>query len=94
MPKITIYTTPYCPYCIRAKALLTKKQAVFAEIDVWHRPDLRQWLARVSGQRTVPQVFINGRPVGGFTELDDLDRAGELDALLTEGPGSFDPLPR
>jgi glutaredoxin 3 len=91
---VLIYTTAYCPYCIRAKALLSRKRAAFTEIDVASRPDLRDWIADASGQSTVPQVFINGRPVGGFTDLAELDEAGELDTLLAEAPGDFDPLPR
>jgi glutaredoxin 3 len=88
---VTIYTTDYCPYCTRAKALLTKKQAQFKEVKVDTRDDLRSWLASASGQRTVPQIFINGESVGGFTELADLDRKGELDRRLRESPGAGAP---
>ena len=83
---VIIYTTDYCPYCVRAKGLLTKKQVPFKEVKVDTREDLRSWLMSASGQRTVPQIFINGEPVGGFTELADLDRKGVLDRKLAEAP--------
>lgn len=81
---VTIYTTGYCGFCHRAKRLLAQKSAKFTEIDVDERPDLRRWLAETSGQRTVPQVFINGRSVGGFSDISALDARGELDKLLSE----------
>ena len=81
-PKITIYTTPYCPYCHSAKALLKRKGAAFDEIDV-QEPALRQRMVVLAhGQRTVPQIFIGGTHVGGSDELHDLDREGGLDPLL------------
>src|SRR4051812_8953589 len=80
--KVIIYTTPWCGFCHRAKQLLAQKNAAFTEIDVEDRPDLRSFLASTSGQRTVPQVFINGEPVGGFTDIAELDEQGELDRLL------------
>jgi glutaredoxin 3 len=83
---VTIYVTAYCGFCIRAKRLLTEKGARFTEINVEGRGDLRTWLRQVSGQHTVPQVFINGRSVGGFTDVASLDEAGELDPLLDEEP--------
>ena len=83
---VLIYLTDWCPYCQRAKALLTKKKAAFTEVDVDDRPDLRSWLVSASGQRTVPQIFINGQPVGGSSELDALDRQGKLDRLLAVAP--------
>ncbi|MEP7120342.1 MAG: glutaredoxin 3 [Byssovorax sp.] len=83
---VLIYLTEWCPYCQRAKALLTRKKTAFTEIDVDDRPDLRSWLVSASGQRTVPQIFINGQPVGGSSELDALDRQGKLDRLLAEPP--------
>jgi glutaredoxin 3 len=84
---VIIYTTEYCPYCVRAKSLLEKKGASYEEIDVGDRPDLRSWLIETSKQRTVPQVFINGVPVGGFTDIAELDRKGALTRLLSEDPG-------
>jgi glutaredoxin 3 len=89
---VLIYLTDWCPFCQRAKALLTKKKAKFTEVDVDDRPDLRSWLASASGQRTVPQVFINGQPVGGYTDLEKIDRQGKLDALLAEAPTPGDPV--
>jgi len=88
---VTIYTTDYCPYCVRAKALLQKKKVAFKEVNVETRDDLRSWLVSASGQRTVPQIFINGQSVGGFTELADLDRRGELDRRLAEAPDTAAP---
>jgi glutaredoxin 3 len=89
---VLIYLTDWCPFCQRAKALLAKKKAKFTEVDVDDRPDLRSWLASASGQRTVPQVFINGQPVGGYTDLEKIDRQGKLDALLAEAPAKGDPV--
>lgn len=85
---VTIYTTAYCGFCSRAKQLLMQKKVKFTEIDVGDRPDLRQWMAQVSGQRTVPQVFINGKSVGGFSDIDALDRRGQLDPMLAEAPSA------
>jgi glutaredoxin 3 len=89
---VLIYLTDWCPYCQRAKALLTKKRASFTEVDVDDRPELRSWLVSASGQRTVPQIFINGQPVGGSSELDALDRQGKLDRLLAEAPAKDSPV--
>jgi glutaredoxin 3 len=83
---VLIYLTSWCPYCHAAKELLGEKNARVAEVDVDGRQDLRAWLVKATGQRTVPQVFINGKPVGGFSDISALDRAGELDALLAEAP--------
>jgi glutaredoxin 3 len=83
MPDITIYTTPLCPYCQMAKALLRKKNALFTEIDVSGDPALRQtMMARASGRRTVPQIFIGSTHVGGCDDLHALEAAGKLDPLL------------
>ena len=84
---VTIYTTPYCPYCIQAKSLLNRKKVAFDEIDVSGRTDLRGWLLQVSKQRTVPQIFINGASIGGYSELSELDDEGSLNRLLSEDPG-------
>lgn len=92
---VTIYTTSYCPYCVRAKALLAKKGASYTEIECTGREDLRTWLVGASGQRTVPQVFVNGRSVGGFSDLAVLEKAGSLAALLDAPPSPQDrPTPR
>jgi glutaredoxin 3 len=83
MPKIKIYTTPICPYCFRAKALLQEKGAVFDEVDVYMDSDARREMeSRANGRRTVPQIFIGDRHVGGYDDLYELDRSGELAPLL------------
>ena len=83
MPRIIIYTTPICPYCVRAKALLKKKGAVFEEIDVFMNVEARREMEKNAGGRyTVPQIFIGERHVGGCDDLYALERAGELDPLL------------
>jgi glutaredoxin 3 len=84
MAKVTIYTTSICPYCQMAKQLLSRKGVAFEEIDVAGKPALRAELQVKSGGRnTVPQIWIGERHVGGCDDLYELDRAGELDALLT-----------
>lgn len=84
MAKVEIYTTPTCGYCRRAKQLLTTKGVAFQEIDAEGKPELREWLRQRTGRHTVPQIFINGTSVGGFDDINALDRAGKLDALLAE----------
>jgi glutaredoxin 3 len=84
--QVTIYTTDWCSFCRQAKRLLTQKNAAFTEIDVDGRPDLRSFLKSASGQRTVPQVFINGESIGGYSELAALDRRRALDRLLAAPP--------
>ena len=92
---VHIYLTSWCPYCVAAKKLLQQKKVDLSEIDVDGRQDLRRWLVSASGQRTVPQVFINGQPAGGFSDLQALDEGGELDRLLAESPDKDAPaLPR
>jgi glutaredoxin 3 len=86
MSNIKIYTTPICPYCVRAKALLKKKGASFDEIDVFMDADARQEMEdRSNGRRTVPQIFIGDRHVGGCDDLYALENQGELDPLLKVG---------
>ena len=80
--EVKVYTTNTCPYCFRAKALLAKRNVPFDEVDVSSDPDKRMWLVKESGMRTVPQIFIDGKPVGGSDELHALDRSGELEKLL------------
>jgi glutaredoxin 3 len=85
MRPVEIYTTPYCPYCHAAKRLLQKKGAAYAEIDVSKDPDLRAKMTqRAGGRRTVPQIFIDGRHVGGSDDLHELDYAGKLDPMLAD----------
>lgn len=82
MSKITIYTTPICGFCVRAKQLLKKKGAAFDEIDVFMDADKRREMEDRSGRHTVPQIFIGERHVGGCDDLYDLERQGGLDPLL------------
>ncbi|KAB2911492.1 MAG: glutaredoxin 3 [Hyphomicrobiaceae bacterium] len=83
MNKVTIYTTPFCPYCLMAKRLLTQKGAAFEEINVSGDWALREELiAKSGGRRTVPQIWIGDTHVGGYDDLHALDRAGKLDPLL------------
>jgi glutaredoxin 3 len=82
MAEVRIYTTTYCGYCHAAKALLKERGAPFEEIDCSQDPERRRWLIEQTGQRTVPQIFIGGVPIGGFSELSALDRQGKLAALL------------
>lgn len=83
MPEVEIYTQPWCPYCARAISLLNGKGVAFREIKAPHGSAERQDSIRRSGGRTtVPQIFIDGRHIGGSDDLAALDRAGKLDALL------------
>ena len=82
MPEITVYTTPFCPYCVRAKRLLEKTGVPFTDIGVMGKPDLRREMEARSGGYTVPQIFIDGEPIGGSDELAAFERAGELDRML------------
>ena len=84
MAKIEIYTTPWCGYCARAKALLEKKGAAFEETDVMEDAVKRSEMRERSRRTTVPQIFINGQHVGGSDELAALEQAGKLDALLAQ----------
>ena len=77
-----IYTTPYCPYCVRAKRLLERKGVRYEEIDVAGDDEARTDLAERTGQRTVPQIFIGEEHVGGSDELYALEQEGKLDPLL------------
>ena len=81
-PDIVVYSTGWCPYCVRARALLERKGLTFREIKVDEDPAEREaMLARSGGRRTVPQIFIGEQHVGGFDELYALDKSGQLDAL-------------
>ena len=85
MAKVEVYTTNYCPYCMRAKALLKSKGVYFEEIDVTGDPELRAKMVELAGGRqTVPEIFINGEIIGGCDELYALERSGELDMLLAQ----------
>ncbi len=83
MPQVEMYTTMFCPYCARARALLQKKGVRFVDIDIGDEPGRRaEMIRRAGGRRTVPQIFINGEHIGGCDELMALDRAGGLDPKL------------
>lgn len=82
MAHIRIYTKSNCPFCVRAKALLARKGVSYEEIDAEGRDELRVWLAEATGQKTLPQIFAGERSLGGFSDVDALDRKGELDAIL------------
>ncbi len=85
MANIEIYTTKVCPYCVRAKNLLNAKDADFTEIDLTGDDAGREaLLKRSNGMRTVPQIFINGKHIGGCDNLYELEEKGELDKLLAE----------
>lgn len=82
MQNVRIYTTPICPYCARAKALLSQKGVSFEEVDVYMDAAARKEMMERSGRRTVPQIFIGDHHVGGCDDLHALEAAGELDPLL------------
>jgi glutaredoxin 3 len=81
--EVKVYTTQVCPYCVRAKALLKQRNVPFEEVDVTGDEEKRAWLVKASGGlRTVPQIFIDGKAIGGSDDLQALDRSGELEKLL------------
>ena len=90
--RIIVYSTPFCGYCGAAKRLLTDKGAEYTEIDVMFDPEQRRKMIEESGgRRTVPQIFIDGRHIGGFDDLSALDASGELDDLLAAKPSTPQP---
>ncbi|AKH68517.1 Glutaredoxin, GrxC family [Spongiibacter sp. IMCC21906] len=84
MTDVTIYTTRFCPFCVRAKHVLTNKGVAFKEIPVDGDNAMRRELQERSGQRTVPQIWIGEQHIGGCDELMALDRQGQLDVMLAE----------
>lgn len=82
MAYVVIYTTNYCPYCSAAKSLLRSKNVEFVEIDVTDDPARRTEMERLSSRKTVPQIFVDGKPIGGYDDARCLDDRGELDRLL------------
>ncbi|MBF0294735.1 MAG: glutaredoxin 3 [Magnetococcales bacterium] len=83
MAKIVIYSTTVCPYCVRAKQLLTRKGVNYEEINLDKQPERRdEMVQKAGGRRTVPQIFIDGRHIGGCDDLHALDKDGQLDGLL------------
>jgi glutaredoxin 3 len=75
---VVVYLTPWCPYCTMAKRLLDERGIAFETVDVSGNAEARAWLRRNTGQHTVPQIFVNQRSVGGFTELAALDARGSI----------------
>lgn len=90
MAGVVLYTTRYCPYCIRAKQLFDRKAVTYREIAVDGDSALRQEMMARSGRYTVPQIWIGERHVGGCDDLYALERRGELDALLANMPPAAD----
>lgn len=82
MQPVRVYSTKICPYCVRAKMLLNDRSIPYQEIDVSNDPDKRAWLVEATGRRTVPQIFIGEEAIGGFDDLRELDRTGELSKKL------------
>jgi len=84
MSQVLMYRTRFCPYCVMAGRLLKKKGVEYEEVDVSRDHERRAWLLETTGRRTVPQIFIAGRPIGGCDELHALERSGELDDMLEQ----------
>jgi glutaredoxin 3 len=82
MIQVRVYSKKNCPYCVRAKSLLERKGVPYEEIDVEGKDDMRIWLAETTGQKTVPQIFAGERSLGGFSDIDALDKQGKLDPIL------------
>ena len=82
--RVIVFCSPLCGHCAAARRLLKSKGADFTEIDVLASPGRRQQMFDLSGRRTVPQIFVGGKHIGGYTELSALETKGELDSLLAE----------
>ena len=82
MHNVKLYSTRWCGYCVRAKALLQSRGIPYEEILLDEDPNFRETLHELTGGRTVPQILIDGTPIGGYSELWELDRSGRLDELL------------
>lgn len=82
MANVIVYSTGSCPYCVRAKELLNKKNVTFTDIRVDLQPELREEMISKSGRHTVPQIFINGQAIGGCDDLYALEQQGTLNQLL------------
>lgn len=81
-PAVTVYTSGFCGYCIRVLSLLERRGIRHTEVNVEDRPDLREELLAKSGRRTLPQVYVGGRYIGGADEVAEMDRSGELQRFL------------
>ncbi|MFA5941864.1 MAG: glutaredoxin 3 [Sinimarinibacterium sp.] len=84
MKAVRMYSTHYCPFCVMAKRLLSAKGVKIEEVRVDETPERRDEMVRITGRRTVPQIFVGDVHVGGFDDLHALDRAGRLDPLLND----------
>lgn len=85
MPKVYMYSTETCPYCERARQLLRQKQIPFSEIRVDDHPEKRAEMIAITHRSSVPQIFIDDRPIGGCDDLYALEAQGQLDQLLQKG---------
>ena len=83
MTPVTVYSTTWCPWCDRAKALLTARGIAFDSVNIDDEPNFRQKLVDLTGGYTVPQIVIGEQPIGGFQQLRALDASGELTKLIT-----------
>jgi glutaredoxin 3 len=92
MPEVRVYTTRFCGYCIAAKRLLRARGIEYVEMDVTGDATSRAWLVESTGRRTVPQIFVGAKPIGGYQELAELDRSGRLAAMLQEPAGDIERL--
>lgn len=88
MARVIMYTAPWCGYCAAARKLLQSKNIEFEDINVGMDADLRQVMTDKSGGTTVPQIFINDEPIGGYSDMAALDEQGKLDQLLNQNPPS------
>ena len=86
--KVTMYCTDWCPYCIRAEKLLASKGAIIIKINLDDQPDRRAEMVERTGRKTVPQIYIGDRHVGGHDEIVSLDKNGDLDVFLRNGSSS------
>jgi glutaredoxin 3 len=84
MAKVEVYSSAHCPYCVMAKQLLERKGVSYQEIKIDVDPAKRQEMMKKSKQRTVPQIFINDKPIGGYTDMVALERSKRLDELLAQ----------
>ena len=84
MATVIMYSTAFCPYCIRARELLAKKSIQYTDIRIDEDPSQRKEMIAKSGRNTVPQIFINGQPIGGCDDMYALDSKGQLDELLSQ----------
>lgn len=82
MKEVKVYSTSYCPFCMKAKQLLKSKNIPFQEIDLTNDSATREKLSKETGWQTVPMIFIDGKLIGGFDDLNSLNQKGQLEALL------------